>query len=86
LRRVSITRASAKQSLTIDAHIILKEGQFDRDPELKPGDIVNVPEEFFYFSNFQDIVNFVLATAAVASAIINISTLARTIQPTSQGN
>jgi protein involved in polysaccharide export with SLBB domain len=84
LRRVNVTRAFAKQSLTVDAYVILKEGQFEKDPELKPGDIVNVPEEFFYFSNFQDVVNFVLATAAVASAIINISSLSRSLTPTTQ--
>ncbi|MBM3270237.1 MAG: SLBB domain-containing protein [Candidatus Sericytochromatia bacterium] len=72
LRGVSVTRSSLGKSFGIDAHVILKEGKFDTDPELKPGDIVNVPEQFFYFSNGQDYINAILALVSVTGALFTI--------------
>lgn len=77
LRSVSIIRAGSNKVQTVDAYQILREGKFERDPVLKPGDIVNVPEEFFYISNFQDVVNTILAAAGIYSVI-------RTLQPQGQ--
>lgn len=69
LRGVTITRGSAgkksSHTLKVDAYKILHEGRQDLDPVLQEGDIVHVPESFFYIANFQDVVNTVLAAAAV---------------------
>ncbi len=81
LRGVSITRSSLGKSFGVDAHVILKEGRFDTDPELKPGDIVNVPEQFFYFSNGQDYINAILALVSVTGAFITIYNVIPKPQP-----
>jgi protein involved in polysaccharide export with SLBB domain len=69
LRAVTITRSGAdpkhQKTFTVDAYRILHEGRQDLDPVLQEGDVVHVPEAFFYIANFQDVVNMILAAAAV---------------------
>lgn len=69
LRGVTITRRSAdskkSHTLKVDAYKIMHEGRQDLDPVLQEGDIVHVPESFFFIANFQDVVNTILAVAAV---------------------
>jgi protein involved in polysaccharide export with SLBB domain len=69
LRGVTITRGgsdtSKRQTLKVDAYRIVHEGRQDLDPVLKEGDVIHVPESFFYIANFQDVVNTILAAAAV---------------------
>lgn len=77
LHRVSITRSRTNSSFVVDAYRIRREGKFDEDPVLEPGDIVFVPEEFFHVANFRDVVNLVLASATVVAAIVNISSLVK---------
>ncbi|MNX68774.1 Polysialic acid transport protein KpsD precursor [compost metagenome] len=67
LKDVTVTRAG--KSFKVDAHRIMREGKTDQDMELQPGDIVYVPESFFYVSNFQDVVNTLLAAVAVWAAV-----------------
>lgn len=69
LRGVTITRgaanASKSQTLKVDAYRVMHEGRQDLDPVLQEGDVIHVPESFFYIANFQDVVNTILAVAAV---------------------
>lgn len=69
LRGVTITRMTTKskksQTIKVNAYKIMHEGRRDLDPVLQEGDIVHVPESFFYIANFQDVVNTILAVAAV---------------------
>jgi|GEM_PF-2387276 len=69
LRGVTITRMAAdskkSQTLKVDAYRIMHEGRQDLDPILQEGDVIHVPESFFYIANFQDVVNVILAAAAV---------------------
>jgi protein involved in polysaccharide export with SLBB domain len=69
LRGVTITRGAASskksQTLKVDAYRIMHEGRQDLDPVLQEGDVIHVPESFFYIANFQDVVNTILAAAAV---------------------
>lgn len=67
LRHVSVTRAG--HAFNVDAYRILREGHNEGDMELQVGDIVNVPETFFYFENAGDIINLVLAGIAVWAAV-----------------
>ncbi|MBI6546138.1 MAG: SLBB domain-containing protein [Cyanobacteria bacterium NC_groundwater_1444_Ag_S-0.65um_54_12] len=69
LRRIIITRASTNETFAVDAQRILREGHFEEDPILRPGDIVDVPEEFFYFANFHDVVNIVSAVASTVTIV-----------------
>ncbi|MNX38432.1 Polysialic acid transport protein KpsD precursor [compost metagenome] len=69
LRGVTITRMASdskkSQTLKVDAFRIMHEGRQDLDPFLQEGDVIHVPESFFYIANFQDVVNTILAAAAV---------------------
>ncbi|MNY34083.1 SLBB domain protein [compost metagenome] len=69
LRGVTITRMASdskkSQTLKVDAFRIMHEGRQDLDPVLQEGDVIHVPESFFYIANFQDVVNVILAAAAV---------------------
>ena len=69
LKGVTITRMAAdskkSQTIKVDAYRIMHEGRQDLDPVLQEGDVVHVPESFFYIANFQDVVNTILAVAAV---------------------
>ena len=49
----------------VDAHKIMYEGRQDLDPILEEGDIVHVPEAFFFASNWQDIVNVLFTGVAI---------------------
>ncbi len=69
LRGVTVTRSGAdskkSQTIKVDAYRIMHEGRQDLDPVLQEGDVIHVPESFFYIANFQDVVNTILAAAAV---------------------
>lgn len=67
LRQVRVTRSG--QSFTVNAQRVLREGLMAEDQELQPGDIVTVPEAFFYISNFQDVVNTLLAAVSVYAVV-----------------
>jgi protein involved in polysaccharide export with SLBB domain len=63
LRRVTVTRAG--HAFHVDAYRVMREGRVEGDLELEEKDIVFVPESFFYVSNFQDVVNTILAAAGI---------------------
>lgn len=69
LRGVTITRGGAdpkdRKTLSVDAYRVMHEGRQDLDPVLQEGDVIHVPESFFYIANFQDVINTILAAAAV---------------------
>lgn len=67
LRDVVVTRAGKK--FKVDAFKIMREGRTEGDIELQEGDIVFVPQAFFYVANAQDVVNMVLAALAVWAAV-----------------
>lgn len=69
LRGVTITRGGTdskkSQTIKVDAYRVMHEGRQDLDPILQEGDVIHVPESFFYIANFQDVVSTILAAAAV---------------------
>lgn len=67
LRDVVVTRAGKK--FKVDAYKVMREGRTEADIEMQEGDIVFVPEAFFYVANAQDVVNMVLAALAVWAAV-----------------
>ncbi|HEY9854463.1 MAG TPA: SLBB domain-containing protein, partial [Stenomitos sp.] len=67
LREVVVTREGKK--FKVDAFKIMREGRPEGDLDMQEGDIVFVPEAFFYVANAQDVVNIVLAAIAVWAAI-----------------
>lgn len=71
LGSVSVTRKGS--SFKVDAYRIMREGRDEGNIELEAGDIVDVPESFFYVGNFQDVVNMVLAGVAVWAAVKTVT-------------
>lgn len=67
LRDVIVTRAGKRYK--VDAFKIMREGRTEGDLEMQEGDVVFVPEAFFYVANAQDVVNIVLAALAVWAAV-----------------
>lgn len=67
LREVVVTRAGKR--MKVDLHKVMREGRTEADIEMHEGDIVFVPEAFFYVANAQDVVNMVLAALAVWAAV-----------------
>lgn len=67
LREVVVTRSG--QRFKVDAQKIMREGRQEGDVELQEGDIVFVPEAFFYVANAQDVVNMLIAALAVWAAV-----------------
>ena len=64
---VTITRGSKRQKISVDAHKIMYEGRQELDIILQEGDIVHVPEAFFFAANWQDIVNVLFTGVAIWS-------------------
>jgi len=51
LRLVTITQNDKKKS--VDVASIIYDGNISNDIEILPGDVINVPSQFFYFNNFE---------------------------------
>ena len=64
-RRSATGTVRSEEAIVVDAHKIMYEGRQDLDPILEEGDIVHVPEAFFFASNWQDIVNVLFTGVAI---------------------
>ncbi len=80
LHRVTITRGSTDQTITVDAWDIMRRGDFRKDPVLQPGDVVNVPEDFFYIANFSDLAGIITTVGTLISTGLAVWTVARTFK------
>jgi polysaccharide biosynthesis/export protein len=54
----------------VDASHILHKGLSDKDIEIFPGDVINVPGNFFYFSDFASFANTILLALTLYSTVV----------------
>ena len=67
LSSCTITRKDNK--IGVDGADIIFNGEADKDMEIMPGDVINIPAQFFYFSDFASFTSLIFTTIALYNTV-----------------